>query len=224
MAKRQYLSKRQTLKQSLNQHVKIAIVCEGKRTEPEYFKSYIANHFKSPFYTQVISNDNHKTSLSQLYLKACSAKKQYPNAAIFMVFDEDGKLKNNKEKILLNKILSCCNFRGIISRNKINCIFSNPQFEFWAMLHFEYTTAPQDKKSVEKAAEMRFPGYLPNDAKELDYEILLKTENSEYTALQNAEKLRAYHKSINNDAYLSCPTTNIDELIKYMYKTLNPRP
>ncbi len=224
MVARRFLYNRSAFEHRFAQQVKIVIVCEGKRTEPSYFASYISAHFRDVRKIKIISNTSGNTGIKQLYEVACQKQNEFPNAVVFIVFDNDGKLCNATERRQLNKILSKCAFGDSVSKNNINCIFSNPQFELWAILHFEYTTAVLTKQQIETRTKQHFPKYDPKCEKEIDYQIILDKPDSEDFAIKNAKKLRKYHEKMNNECMLDCPTTNVDVLIEYMNSVCSHRP
>lgn len=225
MSGSRFLSKRHAaVEKCLAQQVKIVIVCEGKKTEPDYFDSYVVKHFREARNIKVVPNTKGKTSLNQLYAAALDNKSRYPNAVVFMVFDNDGKLSNKTQKKQLCTVLSKCAPLGSVSQDKVNFIFSNPQFELWAILHFEYTTAALTKKETERRTKRYFPDYNPKDNKTFDYNIILRSPESEQCAIKYAKKLRKHHIKIEGECFFDCPTTNVDVLIEYMERVCQHRP
>lgn len=224
MTTRRFLSKRSLYERHVAQQVKIVLVCEGKRTEPSYFSAYISARFRDVRKIQIVSNTSCNTGIEQLYEVACQKQQEFPNAVVFIVFDDDGKLCNATERRQLNNVLSKCAFGNAVSKAKINCIFSNPQFELWAILHFEYTTAVLTKQEIEARTKLYFPKYDPKCDKEIDYQIILDKPGSEDLAIKNAKRLRKYHEKMGGKCMLDCPSTNMDVLIEYMNSVCSHRP
>lgn len=224
MAQRRFLQKRSAYESLLTQQVKVVIVCEGKKTEPKYFESYITHYFRDAKNIKVIPNTRGKTGIEQLYSIACKNQRKYSNASVFIVFDDDGKLSDPAKKQKLIAVLSKCALGTAVSKDKINCIFSSPQFELWAILHFEYTTSALTKKDIERRTANWFPKYDPKNNKEIDFQIILKKTGAEEYAIRNAQKLRRYNAKTAKNDILTCPSTNVDILIKYMNTICVHRP
>ena len=224
MTERRFLTRRSSSEKLYQQQVKVVIICEEKRTEPSYFQEYISKHFRDPKNIRIIANTTGKTGIEQLYKVACKNKLKYANAAIFIVFDNDGKTDNVTENQQLLSILSKCCLPGDVSKDKINCIFSNPQFELWPILHFEYTTAVLNKKNVEEKVKQYFPGYTPKGNKIVSYDIILKDSEAEGRAIKHAKQLRNHHLKTKRNGFIECPTTNMDVLIEYMNAVCMHRP
>ncbi len=224
MSGRRFLPKRHIVENRLAQQVKIVIVCEGKKTEPEYFGAYVARHFREPRNIRIIPNAMSKTGVEQLYDIATTSKAKYPNAVVFIVLDNDNKLANRTEKRQLCTVLSKCSSLDKVEPNKVNCVFSNPQFELWAVLHFEYTTAVLNKREIERKTRRYFPEYDPKTNKAIDYDVIVNSPESEKCAIKNAKKLRMYHLRLKQKCFLDCPTTNVDVLVEYMNRVCVHRP
>lgn len=220
MAKKISLPRRNIVEDRLKDDVKIVLVCEGELTEPTYFLSYIKEHFRDPRSVHIEPNKNRNTDIMHLYKKALKKSSEFKNAAVFIVFDEDGKLSKPTEKACLTKVLGYCNL-SVISKDKINSIISNRQFELWAILHFEYTTA--QLVDLKDRVKRYFEKYDDNN-KIIDYQVIKSNPGSEAAAMKNAQKLREFHNALGQDAFLTNPSTNVDMLIKYMQDTLVHRP
>lgn len=74
-------------------------------------------------------------------------------------------------------------------KNKIEIILSNPCFELWYLLHFEFSTA---YISTEQAVQKLEEKYIPNYQKNQSYFEQLKTHLSK--AIENAQKLNRFHE------------------------------
>ena len=106
--------------------------CEGEKTEPLYIKGYI-NHFHSDKRSIIVVEDTSKNTPVQLVDVAIEAKKQgRPGDVVWVVFDRESESKYSHE--LHAKA------RKKADDNGIEIAFSNVCFEFWILLHFEYTS------------------------------------------------------------------------------------
>lgn len=159
--------------------------CEGEKTEPLYIKGYI-NHFHSNKRRIIVLEDTHKNTPIQLVDVAVEAKKQgSANDVIWVVFDRESEAKYThalhakaREKALANKI---------------QIAFSNVCFEFWILLHFEYTAG-----SYSSYKDLKRRSSLTKNLKSIginDYDKALpdlfdKLKDLVPTALKNSERLK----------------------------------
>jgi hypothetical protein len=106
---------------------KILIVCEGRNTEPCYFKSFRID--KNEFKVEAIGKGYTPDRLVKeaIDMKQNAIDKQEPYYEVWCVFDKDD---NTNEK-----------FYGAIQtaeHNKIRAAYTNEAFELWYLLHFDY--------------------------------------------------------------------------------------
>ncbi len=96
------------------------IVCEGKKTEPQYFQK-----FRGPFSILDIRGTGCNTvSLVEHAIK-CSSEDRYDQ--IWCVFDRDSFSSDIFNRALL-----------LARQNNFFVAYSNEAFELWYILHFEY--------------------------------------------------------------------------------------
>ena len=188
--------------------VRFLIVCEGEKTEPNYFKAFI---------------DNRRSEVKEVNVKGCGcstcqlineAKKIQENLEherqvsfdrVWLVFDKDEFTDFNKAIAEAKK-------------EKMNCAWSNEAFELWYVLHFQYLDTSVDRKQyigmiedkVRKASKDRKFKYKKN-AK--DFYQILQEHGDEDFAFKNAEKLRNRHKG-DVDYAAHNPRTEVDLLVK----------
>lgn len=114
---------------------------------------------------------------------------------VFVVIDEDDRT-SSVEKSELQRAIKKANDNGIYF------IYSIPNIEFWALLHFEYC---QNEMSKDECLD-KLNTYLPNYKKRLDF---LKMQNNIQIAIDRAKKVRKFHGVLNNkEIDLINPTTN----------------
>ena len=112
------------LKRSINKiqlKDKLLILCCGQ-TEYIYF-SFLKHKFKSANITIMQSK---RSQQSKIIFEAINLKSHFKE--IWIVFDKDKEESSSFEKELTRA-----------KKNKIHCAFSNRAFEYWLLLHFEYT-------------------------------------------------------------------------------------
>lgn len=183
------------------------IVCEGTKTEPNYFGELLADLGIRPQVVRIAKNDGSSPDrivghALSLYQEDAINGDAYDK--VFCVFDRDKHTT----------------FEGAVSRARdlnasgtpIEAITSTPCFEVWLLLHFGYSAQPfhaAGKRSVgdQVVAELRKKPGLEKYGKGMEgvYYLLRDRLNA---AMGNAERLRAHLEetgSIN-------PATDVDRL------------
>ena len=118
----------ETRKSSVKNELKnVLIVCEGKVTEPAYLNE-ILKHYRLINNVKVVSSNKGSSPENVLECAKSFIKKDGYDQA-FCVFDKD---KHSTYSSVVNNIK---NIRNISSINSVPC------FEYWLLLHFEYTTS-----------------------------------------------------------------------------------
>lgn len=108
---------------------KLLIVCEGKKTEPSYFRAFPDN----PEVFDILDIQGMGANTLSLVRKAIELKESAedrgePYIEVWVVFDRDEfPLQHFKEAIRL------------ASANNIFCAYSIESFELWFLLHFNYS-------------------------------------------------------------------------------------
>ena len=190
-----------------DQIVRFLIVCEGEKTEPNYFKAFI---------------DNRRSEVKEVNVKGCGCSTcQLINEAkkirgklererpvsfdrVWLVFDKD-EFKD------FNKAIEDAKKEGM------NCAWSNQAFELWYVLHFQYLVTGVDRKQyiemiedkVRKASKNKKFEYKKND--EGFYQIL-QEHGDEEQAIKRAQKLRKIRGEKKNYAAHN-PRTEVDLLV-----------
>ena len=189
-------------------YAKILIVCEGEKTEPNYFNG-VKDHYGLNSANIEICGECGSDPLSILQ----HAKQRYREERdagdafdkVFCVFDKD--THPQYEETLL----------AIVAQKPLDtfiAITSVPCFEYWLLLHFIYTTKPYSPlpgKSVGTQVLSALRQYMPDYQKgqkavfsELIDQLNLATNNAR-RALQVAERCGTDN-----------PTTHVHELVDFM--------
>ncbi|HRY33040.1 MAG TPA: RloB family protein [Bacteroidales bacterium] len=190
------------------------IVCEGEKTEPNYFEGL--KKALPPGVLQTCQIDIHGIGDNTLSLvrKAKKIKKSIEEDSgrvvdkLWVVFDRDSFTPESFN----NAILSCQH-----SRPKIHCAWSNEAFELWYLLHFHFfntAISRGDYKSlIEKALRPHLgKAYRYRKNSEEMYSILEKYGNQEQ-AIQWAGNLVNQHAGNKNFATHN-PCTMIYQLVE----------
>ena len=182
---------------------RVAIICEGTRTEPQYF-SGLRRYLR----INKVNFDIHRASggmdPSAIVKAALKYHGKNPDVdRIYCVFDRDEHP----------------HFKGVVdqihahARNGIPLvsITSMPCFEIWILLHFEYSTREWCRSGdnspcdcVIKKLKTYYPNYEKNDSN-----LFVDTVSKIRDAKTNAERLEAHHKRTGTDN----PSTEIHKLI-----------
>lgn len=124
------------------------IVCEGEKTEPNYFKSFPKKVGKIIY---VIEFEGGGISTLKVVEKAIElrnkSKQKYDR--VWAVFDRD----SFKATSFNNAILKA-------RANNIRCAWSNEAFELWYLLHFHNRVTAMKRTEYEKAIEEAVNGKL----------------------------------------------------------------
>lgn len=167
----------------------ILIVCEGEKTEPNYFKSITTTKYTDVMKVDVEGEGRSTVSLVQKAIEIRNKSvKTYDRA--WTVFDKDNFTDFN-EAISLAK------------KNNIQSAWSNESFELWYCLHLNYlnTGVPRSQyidileREIQKRTKNKGYKYKKNDP---DMYSLLKQIGDENLAIMNAKKLEAFFEGDSN--------------------------
>ena len=117
------------------------IVCEGEKTEPNYFKAFPRQVGKLVYDVQF---DGGGISTLKVVEKAIELRdrSQQKYDRVWAVFDKDS--------------FKSASFNNAISKakaNNIECAWSNQAFELWYLLHFHNRITAMDREEYKKAIE-----------------------------------------------------------------------
>jgi len=154
---------------------RILIVCEGEKTEPNYFRKFQANQ---EVYDRIEVHGTGYNTVSlikeAIRIKNDAIQNKKPYIETWCVFDKDDF-----------SIESFVNAIRLAEQNQIKCAYSIEAFELWYMLHFNfYDSALSRKQYNDKLSELLKRPYKKNDDKM--YSLL---HGKKSRAIQNARKL-----------------------------------
>mgnify|MGYP003611392796 CR=1 FL=1 len=141
LAKRERTKEKKRSIETKEVRVYFLIVCEGEKTEPNYFKSFKTN-VKSFVYTidTLGEGSNTKDLVKRTIKERDNSSQEYDS--VWAVFDRDSFSPNN--------------FNGAIrlaESNDIKVGWSNEAFELWYLLHFQYRNTSMLRADYKKAIE-----------------------------------------------------------------------
>ena len=202
-----------------DQIVRFLIVCEGEKTEPNYFKALIDDCKSQNDGAKI---DKQRTQVvpaavigggacgtCKLVEKAKKLEKEYkrkhqvPFDRVWVVFDKD-------EYKDFNKAIADAKKEGM------NCAWSNGAFELWFLLHFQNGFEGKCKDYVNKNESILKKklkktdfSYEKNDE---DFYQILQAHGDEEQAIKRAQKLRENMGKKKNYATHN-PRTEVDLLV-----------
>lgn len=185
----------------------VLIVCEGEKTEPEYLKGLQrACRLSNANITILPADGSDPVGIVRHALKLFQrAEGAYDR--VYCVFDRDGHVNYQQALDQVEK-------SPLGKKGRLFAITSVPCFEFWVLLHFEYTAAPftavGGKSACERVIE-RVGTHFPEYQKAMHgvYDNLLPRAD---TAITRAKTL-AQH---NLDTGTLNPATKVHELVAYL--------
>lgn len=202
----------------------ILIVCEGEKTEVNYFKSFPTGSVK----ILVIGEGKNTISLFEAAVNRWKefAKKGEIYEIIWVVFDRDSFPQENYNKVFLSlekeiaKINSDKCARGSNRKIQIKLAYTNEAFELWYLLHYDHHTTGYDRDQYKAMLTKRLDKkYKKNDPNM--YSILEKLgketngKQGQEFAINNAKKLYKETTPYNNN-----PSTSVHLLVEDLNKLL----
>ncbi len=201
------------------------VFCEGEKTEPYYIRGYV-DHFHSDKKNILLVEDTNKNTPVQLVGTAIQHKKSTTkNDVYWVVFDRESISKYSHELHLKARVLA--------NKNNIQIGFSNVCFEYWMLLHMEYSTACYDscsdllgKSNLKKLLKARG---IDNYDKGFAYLFnVLKEKGGISIAMSNADKainsaIASAERGKEHPHFLN-PYTDVHHLFIDMDNFINKRP
>jgi len=202
----------------------VLIVCEGAKTEPQYFGEMRAKLRLAS--TNVVITGEGATDPIGIVNTAIALFAADPiYDRVYCVFDRDthATYRPALEKIAATRLRREGGKRGA-GVARFAAITSVPCFEYWLLLHYEYTTRPYERVGRHSACdrlihELKSHGHLPDygkGAKGLYKETAPRLE----TAMNHARRALAAAESGGTDN----PTTRVHELVEYLVALAARRP
>lgn len=176
------------------------IVCEGEKTEPNYFKSFPVKVGK---FVYDLSFDGGGISTKKVVEKAIELRDSSPQEydRVWAVFDKDSFPPNQ--------------FNGAIQKanaNGIYCAWSNEAFELWYLLHFQYRNTPMSRDDYGKAIEKSINKLISSGKKfkyaknSIEMYAVLEKHGNQDQASTWAENLMNQHDSLDFSSHNPCTT------------------
>lgn len=180
----------------------VLIVCEGGKTEPNYFGGLRKEHRLSSINIKITSADGTDPMSIVSFAEQEIEREKYDR--IFCVFDRDSH--DNYDVAV----------RRASDLDRFEAITSWPCFEVWVLLHFLYSSAPFERAGqlsacdkVLKQVEKHFPTYSKNHRGIFD-DLAPKLND----AIRHAGRL-AQHNQQNGSVN---PATKVHKLVDFLIR------
>ncbi len=139
------------------------IVCEGEKTEPNYFKSFPKKVGKIIYDIEFEGGGISTLKVVEKAIELRNKSKQKYDR-VWAVFDRDSFRATSFNSAILKA-----------RANNIRCAWSNEAFELWYLLHFHNRVTAMKRTEYEKAIEEKVNGKLDKKNHKFKY-----TKNSPY--------------------------------------------
>jgi hypothetical protein len=183
----------------------ILIVCEGEKTEPNYFAELKKAFRLSNANVRICGRGADPLSVVNFAMETFKQEPEFDR--IYCVFDRD---RHTTYDAALDRVRRARLGKG----TKIFAIPSVPCFEFWLLLHFIYTTRAFDVppgNSICSTVIKELKEYLPAYQKG-DQDIFDKTQDKLNNAITNAGSVEQFHQTSGTDN----PSTLVHYLVEYL--------
>lgn len=183
------------------------IVCEGEKTEPNYFKGFPKQVGKIIY---DIEFDGGGINTLKVVDKAIELRNKSSQKydRVWAVFDRDSFTPNSFNSAILKA-----------RANGINCAWSNEAFELWYLLHFHNRITAMGREEYKKAIERAINEKGTNKGKKFKY----KKNDSEMYALlsklgdqnQAINRARNLNNNLDGEKFSNYnPATTVYELVE----------
>lgn len=182
-------------------HLNYLIVCEGERTEPNYFNALIGGRNSKVLSVEVRGEGQSTCRLVHTAIEERD-KSMIEFDRVWVVFDKDDFTDFNEAIALAQS-------------NNICSAWSNEAFELWYYLHFQYLDTPISRSqyidALEREIRKHEPDYSYKKNDKGTYAILCNYGNLDL-AIRHAERLEKLYDDTNFAAHKPC--TKVHHLVK----------
>jgi len=187
---------------------KVLIVCEGSKTEPQYFEGL--RHYYGLSNTNILVTGECGTDPKGIL---AHAKKVYEQAKrlsdpfdrVYCVFDRDSHLSFYQ---------TVSNIDALKPRSVFFGAYSIPSFEYWLLLHFKYSNSPYVKTGNKSAGDCVIDDlrtFMPTYQKSR-IDVFEELVGQLDTAINYSKRILETAKREGSDN----PSTNIHDLVEYL--------
>ncbi len=168
------------------------IVCEGTKTEPNYFRSFRLNRRVVEVKIKGLGK-----STTRLVEEALKYREEDDYDQVWCVFDRD-----DFEPQPFNEAIR------LAEKEKMKVAYSNEAFEIWYLLHFHFYNSPMSRKAYQKKLSDCL-GFEYTKNSDRIYEVL---ESRQADAIKNADRLLDSYVPV--DPAYNNPSTTVYLLVR----------
>lgn len=181
------------------------IVTEGEKTEPNYFTALRDRLKLSSVDVEIVHPEGtDPVTLTEYAIRQRDARKKSAKDGDHVEYDEVWVVLDLEKPHDIRRE-QAKRATQLKSATEITFAQSDPSFEYWLILHFEYTTAPLDSSAAAEARLRRsWPEYEKCCTPRSD--VLDRTP----AAVTNSKRCRRHHESSGGDGN---PFTEVDLLV-----------
>lgn len=191
---------------------RVLIVCEGEKTEPNYFRSFHMMKNQSDLVYEIKSEGGKINTIDvvnlAIQLRDKAKKEGKPYDSVWAVFDKDS-FPNDKFNQAIKKA----------ETNGIGCAWSNEAFELWYVYHFDDRNTPLSRteyksiitKRVKKNGRKPNYKYTKNDCQMR--KILLECGDEEQAILRAQNQANQYQ---DEKFHTHNPATTVYKLVSLL--------
>ncbi|MHB1460978.1 MAG: RloB family protein [Armatimonadota bacterium] len=171
----------------------ILLICEGIRTEPNYF-SFLKEKLRlSGLHIGPNCGQNLPIMVSYIKDHLTDLKLEYMFDEIWCICDDDGIAMN---RAALNDAFQA----------GIKVAYSNPCFELWIYLHLQYSSASVSTSQICDKLRLLVPAYSKTWCR------FAEVYDNTNAAIRHAKRLREHHEQAGSSLYDN-PSTTVDMLV-----------
>jgi hypothetical protein len=176
------------------------IVCEGEKTEPNYFKSF-------PVDPKVIKLDiqgegKNTKSLVEKAIELKNGSESDETDRFWCVFDRDKNPNNPNDSQNFNSAIT------LASNHGIKVAYSNDAFELWYLLHFHFYKTAISRKDYQNM----LTNLLGNEYKKNSDTIYEELKDKQQDAIKHAKRLLQEYDRPNPES--DNPSTTVHLLVE----------
>jgi len=184
----------------------VRIVCEGRKTEPNYFEGLLKEYKLSSADIQICDDKHGTDPRSVVECAVAKIKKDRSIDRIYCVFDRDKHTTFNDA------------IQKLKGKKKIFRSLSIPCFEIWLLLHFiptskQFCVAGDGSNCEEVIKELAkfIPGYQKGKK-----DIFAVTKDKIFDAIERAKHLAETQRTSGRSLGDCNPLTEVHELVEYL--------
>lgn len=186
------------------------IVCEGTKTEPNYFEGLKKELPKGVLHIVIKGEGKNTLSLVEQALAHKKAQQQFgPVDKVWVVFDRDSFEPADFDNAI----------KKAASQN-VGAAWSNEAFELWYLLHFEDRQTCMRRSDYEE----KLTKYLGKTYKKNDVEMYVALKDRISEARKRAKGLDKHHSQAKSPPHQSNPCTQVHKLVEALHNLRPHKP